>query len=215
VWGDGDPVTCEARVAYGNDGPAQDAQVRVTGDLTLPGTCAAEPTGAQSFDDVLDSGDRTAHTFVWEVTCDDADVVHTFGFSAAIAQTEPHLTDDPGNNGIDAVWSPMDHKPNSDPNSIRLDRGGLTSVAILATAGFDPFRDLDPDSLAFGPTGAETPAVRCAREPEDVNGDGLGDLTCKFSVAQAGLEPSTTLVLVRGSLLDGTPFVSADTVRVI
>jgi hypothetical protein len=57
--------------------------------------------------------------------------------------------------------------------------------------------------------------VRCATEREDLNGDGLGDLSCKLNVADAGFRPGDTLAILTGTLVDGTPFMSADRVRVI
>ncbi len=112
------------------------------------------------------------------------------------------------------VWAPLDIKPNSDPNSLNIGRRGVVSVALLSTDDLDTTAAVVQASLRWGPTGAEATVERCGA-PEDANGDGLLDLVCKFQLADADFSLGDSLGLVSGVLLDGTPFMSADQVRII
>ena len=61
--------------------------------------------------------------------------------------------------------------------------------------------DVDPRSLLFGPAGAR-PQARTARAIRDVNGDGVPDLTARFSPREAGLRPRDREACLSGWLGD-------------
>ena len=103
-----------------------------------------------------------------------------------------------------------DVKPGSNPNCVNPNSGGRISVAYLGSDSLD-VADIDPGTLVWG--GASP--VRC--NFEDVDGDGLLDLVCKYRTSEVELpEPPEDCVIVAGSgaLLDGTPFVASDHVCV-
>ena len=215
VW-TGDTFTCVLDATLANLGPADAVQATVTASLSRSEMCATVPGRTAAVPLTLAAGSRQVVRFEWRVTCPVDARVHDFTATVQIAAAEPHAEDlVQANNRYVVHWQPTDLKPNSDPNSINLKRDGLTSVAILATAGFDPFIEVDVRTLRYGPTGTEAAVVRCATEREDLNGDGLGDLSCKFAVAEAGFHAGDTLAVLTGLLRDGTPFMSADRVRVI
>ncbi len=95
-------------------------------------------------------------------------------------------------------------------------------VAILGTDDFD-VNDVDIDFLLFGDPllvdngGTAVSSLRSAYR--DVSGDGLLDLALKFSTAdlveQGALGPDTIESLLTGTLLDGTPFEGADSIRIV
>jgi hypothetical protein len=94
------------------------------------------------------------------------------------------------------------------PNPLCGSRGGLRSVTILATTDFDPFTKIVVDSLRFGPNAAT--AVRCSTQPEDLNGDGLGDMTGKFGISEIGWCLGQSIVYLIGELVNGNSSVAAD-----
>ncbi len=116
----------------------------------------------------------------------------------------------------------FDIKPGSSPNSVNLKSKGVLPVAILGTEEFD-VNDVDIGSLRFGDpllidnSGIAVSPLRSALE--DVSGDGLLDLTLKFStaelVANGALGPDTLEGLLTGELLDGTPFEGMDSIRIV
>ena len=85
-----------------------------------------------------------------------------------------------------AAWVPVivDIKPGSVPNSVNLKSKGVLPVAILGTEDFD-VNDVDIDSLLFGDPllidngGTAVSPLRSSLV--DISGDGLLDLTLKFS----------------------------------
>jgi hypothetical protein len=215
VW-TGDTFTCTLDARVANLGPADLAQATVVATLSGSTACQTATSREQSAGVTLPAGGSQTVRYVWRVACPVDLRVHDFTATITIAAAEPHVEDlNAGNDRYVVHWQPTDLKPNSDPNTINLKRDGVTSVAILATPGFDPLVQVNVSSLRYGPTGTEAPVVRCATEREDLNGDGLGDLSCKFNVADAGFRPGDTLAILTGTLVDGTPFMSADRVRVI
>ncbi len=103
-----------------------------------------------------------------------------------------------------------DVKPGSNPNCVNPRSGGVISVAYLGSADLDA-ADIAPATLRWG--GASP--VRC--NFEDVDGDGITDLVCKYKKSDVDLPaPPDDCVIVEGSgaFLDGTPFVASDHVCV-
>ncbi len=116
----------------------------------------------------------------------------------------------------------VDIKPGSFPNSVNLKSKGVLPVAILGTEEFDA-TEVKFDTLRFGDPlliGNGTTGVRPLRSAlEDVSGDGLLDLTLKFSTADlveyGALGPDTIEGLLTGALFDGTLFEGMDSIRIV
>ncbi len=95
-------------------------------------------------------------------------------------------------------------------------------VAILGTDDFDVL-DVEIATLLFGDPllvdNGETAVSPLRSAYEDVSGDGLLDLTLKFSTADLveyeALGPDTIEGLLTGELLDGTPFAGLDSIRIV
>ena len=104
----------------------------------------------------------------------------------------------------------VDVKPGSFPNVINPRSRGVIPVAILTTAGFDATR-IDPETLAFGPAGAE--AVHAVFK--DVNHDGQTDLLLHFRTQDTGLTCASTSAKLTGSTVDGLSFEGTDSIRTV
>lgn len=108
----------------------------------------------------------------------------------------------------------IDHKPGSNPNCGRSNRG-VTTVAVFGSPDFDPAL-VDVTTVEFG--GAE--AKRCSLEDALMEGptgvftqDGIIDLVCKFRKNEVGWPAAGQDCIeigLTGELLDGTPFVGYD-----
>ena len=111
----------------------------------------------------------------------------------------------------------LDIKPGSDPNSINLGSMGVQPMAILSTAGFDATQ-IDPSTVLFGNAGGGRIGPQSSGQ-EDVNGDGLVDLTLKFDtqdlVSSGALDGTTLEGLVTGSTFGGDLFKGSDSVRIV
>ena len=106
----------------------------------------------------------------------------------------------------------IDVKPGSDENPVNIKSRGVVPVALLAGPELD-VAWIEVNTIAFGPTGTEASAERCA--VEDVNQDGLDDLVCHFRTQQAGLSAGVQQVVVRASLVSGLAFVGTDSIRLV
>ncbi len=80
----------------------------------------------------------------------------------------------------------------------------LTAVAILGSARLD-VRDVNVETLAFGPHGATPVAGGMGARLEDVNGDGVMDLVASFPTAETGIAPGESEACLAGRLRDETP----------
>jgi hypothetical protein len=115
---------------------------------------------------------------------------------------------------------PIDIKPGSDDNPIRIDGKGMIPVAVLSTASFDA-ADIDCETLTFGRTGDEPSLSRrgaravpqCALE--DVDGDGLADLVCHFETSSCGFFGDESEGILRGVTVAGDPFEGRDIVAFV
>ncbi|HEU4883818.1 MAG TPA: vWA domain-containing protein [Longimicrobium sp.] len=120
----------------------------------------------------------------------------------------------------------VDIKPGGTPNSIRLNPNGeaLIPVAVLTTPAFDAAR-VNPATVTLG-DGAGTDTRVAERNngslyasSEDADGDGDRDLVLHFSrpalMANGDLTASSTRLILRGKLRDGTAIQGSDAVRVI
>jgi hypothetical protein len=137
----------------------------------------------------------------------------------------------------------VDIKPGSCPNSYNRDGNGMLALAVVGTNDLD-VDDIDLSTLEIarvdglggslapheGPPGpgseiedAATPFPGEACDCHELTGDGILDLSLKFRTQDlvAALElddasPGDLVALaVRGNLLDGTPFVGSDCVRLV
>jgi len=108
----------------------------------------------------------------------------------------------------------IDFKPGSSLNNINPKSKGKIPVAILSTQEFYAPDMVNKDSLTFGATGFEDSLAFC-NEPEDINGDGLRDLTCHFYTQEAGFQCGDTEGILMGETVGGTPIEGSDSVRII
>jgi hypothetical protein len=109
----------------------------------------------------------------------------------------------------------IDIKPGGTPNSINSGSSGIIPVAILSSRTFDSPNGIAQAYLTFGRTGDERSFEGCAKEPEDVNGDGLPDMVCRFDIQRAGFQIGDTLGTLKGQTRDGIPVMATDSVRVV
>jgi hypothetical protein len=95
----------------------------------------------------------------------------------------------------------------------RRTAGGNVSVVIKSSETFDPTK-IDPQTLRFGETGQEPSLVSCAQKKQDVNGDGVLDLTCSFEIDATGFQKGDTSGVLTGETFDNTHFSGSDSVQV-
>lgn len=103
----------------------------------------------------------------------------------------------------------IDIRPWLSTNLVRLSDRGMVFVALFGSDFFD-VREVDPDTVVFGPNGA--PAVYWFRR-RDLNRDGLLDFVALHRVAETGLTLEDREACLRGSTFDGVAFEGCDTVR--
>ncbi len=108
----------------------------------------------------------------------------------------------------------IDIKPGGFPNPINPGSKGTIPVAILSTSGFDAPSQVDTTSLRFGRTGNESSLAFCS-SPQDVNGDGLLDLVCHFSIQKTGFQTGDTQGVLTGKTVTGTPIMGTDSVVIV
>ncbi len=96
---------------------------------------------------------------------------------------------------------------------IKLWKKRKVKVAILGEAGFD-VADIDQSSLTFGAYGDENTLRKCKRRFKDVNGDGVPDLICKFSLSGAGFDAESSKAYLSGKTSDQTVFHGSDDIVV-
>lgn len=117
----------------------------------------------------------------------------------------------------------IDIKPDSDSNPINLKSKGLLPVAILTTEDFSPLL-VDDETILFGDEGALSatagdPVTPTKIKEDDVDGDGDLDLLLFFSVnalVECGaIDEESTSIGLTAELLDGTPIIGSDSVRIV
>lgn len=204
---------CTVTSTISNAATATPLATRATTTLTGSADCLID--GPATRDLVLASGASAALSESFVATC--APGAHTFLAVVEVAETEPHAEESDGGDNVTRIrWLQLDVKPNSDPSSINVDKQGVVPVAILSTPDFDAVREVvvGDDTPRFGATGYEDSLVGCAAGGEDVDGNGLPDLVCRFDTARAGLNCQTTLGRMSGTLQDGTPWEGQDAVKI-
>jgi hypothetical protein len=100
-------------------------------------------------------------------------------------------------------------------NTIAPNSNGTVLVAILSRPGFDATTKVDTSTLTFGHSGTEQSFVSCEKNSRDVNGDGLADLICRFSIQQAAFQPSDTRGILLFHDVDGSPFEGIDSIQIV
>lgn len=136
----------------------------------------------------------------------------------------------PGGPGIFNIWEAplaeavsLDIKPGSSRNPINLkSKGVLLPVAILSTEEFDATQ-VDLDTLLFGDplliADGKSPVSPLRGNYEDVNYDGLTDLTLKFSMRELleneVIGAATVQGYLAGQLVDGTEIAGRDMVVIV
>ncbi|UUZ69543.1 hypothetical protein LP416_08880 [Polaromonas sp. P2-4] len=88
---------------------------------------------------------------------------------------------------VQGYITPIDIRPGKTSNQINPKSMGRPQVAILSTRTFDATKAVVQASITFGRTGAEHSLTSCSKTFKDVNGDGIPDLTCRFSLPLRGL----------------------------
>jgi hypothetical protein len=116
----------------------------------------------------------------------------------------------------------VDIKPGSDPNPINLTSKGVLPVAILSTEEFDATL-VDVDTLLFGDplliADGKAPVSPLRSNYEDVDDDGLDDLTLKFSMQDLldneVIGAATVEGYLAGQLVDGIGIAGRDMVIIV
>ncbi len=113
----------------------------------------------------------------------------------------------------------IDIKPGSNRNPVNPKSRGKIPVAVLSEPDFDAATLVDRGSLTFGREGDEQSLVRRGGVPgcgvDDVDGDGLVDLLCRFHSRKTGLRPGDTEGILRGATVDGRLIEGSDSVRIV
>lgn len=108
----------------------------------------------------------------------------------------------------------IDIRPGQDPAVLNQKSKGQLTVAILSTATFDATSTVNRSSLTFGRTGTERSLSSCDSLGTDVNGDGLPDLICHFSIPQADFQLGDTTGILKGLTSANQAIVGDDTIVV-
>lgn len=135
----------------------------------------------------------------------------------------------PGGPGFINIWEArvaesimLDIKPWSSSNPINLKSNGVLPVAVLSTSMFDA-KQIDISTLLFGDplliADGKSPVSPRKSNYEDINQDGLVDLTLKFNMQdllQNGVISAATVQgYLAGNLLDGTVIAGRDMVTIV
>ena len=123
---------------------------------------------------------------------------------------------------VPVALADLDIKPGSDQNPVNLGSNGVLPVAILTTNDFDAL-GVDIGTILFGdPVLLDDDGIGVApvhSAEEDVDGDGLIDLTLKFSISElidnGALGNMSVEAILTGATLGGTPFEGADSIRLL
>jgi len=99
----------------------------------------------------------------------------------------------------------IDIAPNGGINAINPNRGGDVQVAILTADAFDALQ-VDPNTVAFGPSEAEVSRVKV----KDVDHDGDADLLLYFTMIDTGISCSDTDTTLFGKTYDGIAITGQD-----
>jgi WD40-like Beta Propeller Repeat len=118
-------------------------------------------------------------------------------------------------NNRQGYFAGIDIRPGNPVNPLHPGGKGAVRVAILATKTFDPVASVNRTTLTFGRTGSENSLYRCDTTTQDVNGDGLPDLICRFTVAATAVLQGDTTAILRFKSVDGISFEGRDSIKVV
>ena len=116
---------------------------------------------------------------------------------------------------VQGYLTPIDIRPGKASNQINPKSMGRPQVAILSTRTFDATKAVVQSSITFGRTGAESSLISCSKTFKDVNGDGLPDLTCRFSLRYAGFQMGNTVGVLRFTDTGRRPYEGRDTLTTV
>ena len=116
---------------------------------------------------------------------------------------------------VQGYLTPIDIRPGKTSNQINPKSMGRPQVAILSTRTFDATKAVVQASITFGRTGAESSLTSCSKTFKDVNGDGLPDLTCRFSLRYAGFQMGNTVGVLRFTDTLGKPYEGRDAITTV
>jgi hypothetical protein len=138
-----------------------------------------------------------------------------FGFSGATgAGTNWHLIDDVTVEDL-SVAVAIDIKPGDANNTFNNDGSGVLPVAILGGADFD-VTTIDPATVALESLRVKVNGRNHAlAHYEDMNADGFVDLLVQIADADVVFATGETVATLTGNLLDGTPIVGSDAIRIV
>jgi probable HAF family extracellular repeat protein len=205
-------------VGYYNDDTGNHGFLYVGGDFTTINALGAY--GINKYGNIVGYySDATGdHGFLYVggnfTTVDFPGALHTYAFGINDSgNIVGKYNDATGQHGFVASPIPepvaIDIKPGDASYEINLKRIKTVSVAILSAPGFDAFSDVNQATLTFGFTGDEPSLKSCARKPKDVDGVGLKDLVCTFTVKtafQCNYTGDYTRGILRGQTKAGIPF---------
>jgi len=106
----------------------------------------------------------------------------------------------------------LDIKPGNDSNNINPGSRGVIQVAILTTDTFDA-QDVDPSTVAFGPSGAS--ALQTFVQFRDVDHDGDADLVLRFQISDTGIACGDNSASLTGMTLGGELFEGSDSIQTV
>ncbi len=117
---------------------------------------------------------------------------------------------------VQGYFTPIDIRPGKASNQVNPKSMGKMKVTILSTRTFDATKAVGQSSITFGRTGSESSLVDCSKKFKDVNGDGLPDLTCRFSLRNAGFQAGNTGGVLRfNDTTRGIPYEGRDTITTV
>lgn len=115
---------------------------------------------------------------------------------------------------VGGFFTPIDIRPNKTPNDINPNSHGNVTVALLSKPGFNPVTAVDQSTLTFGHSGSEASLRHCQPQGQDINGDGVPDLLCKFDISKTGFQRGDVVGILRFKGLDGAPFEGRDSILI-
>jgi hypothetical protein len=105
----------------------------------------------------------------------------------------------------------IDVKPGNPGNLVDPFSTGMLPVALLGSATLD-VRDVDVETLAFGPAAAEPVRGDAGPALRDVDADGLVDLVVAFPIQETGIAAGDTEACLSGRVQEGPPLQGCDAI---
>jgi dipeptidyl aminopeptidase/acylaminoacyl peptidase len=109
----------------------------------------------------------------------------------------------------------IDVRPGKATNHVNHLSSGRIMVAVLSNGTFNAPLAVVQRSLTFGRTGSEASFAYCSTPHKDVNGDGIPDLSCRFSTRLAGFHANSATGVLRFVDIRGIPREGRDSITVV